>query len=101
MISYTIHSSIPNTAAHSAPFGDFINTDLMPWKDMAGHIELNCPHLKSVWLSGERLRKKEFYTEKQRRKAILRRWQANFTAFSRYGRTKWYERMPCLCPICG
>ena len=69
---------------------------LMTWKNVASQIEANCPHLKSVWLSGERLRKKEFYAEKKRREAIMKRWQPNFTAFQSYGRTKWHERMPCL-----
>jgi hypothetical protein len=69
---------------------------VIAWKDVAAYIEMNCPHLRSVWLSGERLRKKEFYTEKKRREATLRLWQPNFAALERYGRNKWYERMPCL-----
>lgn len=70
--------------------------ELASWEEVAGKIEVNCPHLKSVWLSGERLRKKEFYTEKKRRELILRMWRQNFAAYRKYGRTKWYERMPCL-----
>jgi len=69
---------------------------LIAWKEVATYIEMNCPHLKTVWLSGERLRKKEFYAEKRRRQAILDRWHLNFAALERYGRTKWYDRMPCL-----
>lgn len=69
---------------------------LIAWKEVATYIEINCPQLKTVWLSAERLRKKEFYAEKKRREAILHRWQSNFAALDRYGRTNWYERMPCL-----
>ena len=71
-------------------------TPVIAWKEVAAYIEMNCPHLKTVWLSGERLRKKEFYTEKRRRQAILDRWHPNFVAMERYGRSNWYERMPCL-----
>jgi hypothetical protein len=69
---------------------------LVAWKDVAAYIEMNCPHLKTVWLSGERLRKKEFYAEKRRRQTILDLWHMNFLAMDLYGRTNWYERMPCL-----
>ena len=71
-------------------------SDLIAWKEVAEYIEMNCPHLGSVWLSGERLRKKEFYMEKKRREATLKLWHPNFAALERYGRTNWYERMPCL-----
>ncbi len=70
--------------------------ELLSWKDVVEYIELNCPHLKSAWLSGERLRKKEFYTEKKRRFAILKHWSANIDARNKYGLKDWYDRMPCL-----
>src|SRR2546427_3595919 len=50
---------------------------LIAWKEVAAYIEINCPHLKSAWLSGERLRKKEFYMEKKRREATLGLWKPN------------------------
>ena len=76
--------------------GQALWSPLIAWKEVAAYIEINCPHLKSVWLSGERLRKKEFYMEKKRREATLGRWKPNFAALERYGRINWYERMPCL-----
>jgi len=68
---------------------------LSSWKEVATYIEMNCPHLKSVWLSAERLRKKEFYAEKKHRTSILTKWAPHFVAIERYGRRGWYERMPC------
>ena len=73
-----------------------VGSPLIAWKEVATYIEINCPHLKTVWLSGERLRKKEFYAEKRRREAILDLWHMNFLGLELYGRTEWYERMPCL-----
>jgi hypothetical protein len=54
------------------------------WTEIADMIAENLPHLRTVWTSGENLRKKVFYEARRDRLKIMKDWEANLDVYARW-----------------